>query len=281
MKKSEFDKRNFFRRTVDTVYMFYSEELRALESKWDEAKGTYTALYDYFKKTGRTYSDDLLKDVIEISKSSSKYGHFTMGKALGLLENLELIYEKPDGWTLIDIEYDLLADRIRDAVETPGKKIILGLLDVYVAVDGYNLEEVSDMELQTGVKFEIEVSGSDGRTMLAFADCPFTFERPDISEEYKQSYLFGTVREAIEYIPYLAAQFLDAGQNAIDETTDGAIEELEESEEYIVKEPYRSFKESVIDNSLEDICLGLDLDNGSVAKETQDNGDIRYYVQSC
>lgn len=278
MKKSEFDKRNFFRRTVDTVYMFYSEELRALESKWDEAKGTYTALYDYFKKTGRTYSDDLLKDVIEISKSSSKYGHFTMGKALGLLENLELIYEKPDGWTLIDIEYDLLADRIRDAVETPGKKIILGLLDVYVAVDGYNLEEVSDMELQTGVKFEIEVSGSDGRTMLAFADCPFTFERPDISEEYKQSYLFGTVGEAIEYIPYLATQFLDAGQNAIDETTDGAIEELEESGEYMANGPYRSFKEAVIDNSLEDICLGLDLDSGSVAKETLDNGDIRYYV---
>ncbi len=281
MKKSEFDKRNFFRRTVDTVDMFYSDELRALESKWDEAKGTYTALYDYFKKTGRAYSHDLLKDVTEISKSSSKYGHFTMGKALELLENIELVYKRTAGWTLMDIEYDLLADRIKDAVETPGKKIILGLLDVYVAVDGYNLEEVSDMELQTGVKFEIEVSGSDGRTMLAFADCPFTFERPDISEEYKQSYLFGTVREAIEYIPYLAAQFLDAGQNAIDETTDGAIEELEESEEYIVKEPYRSFKESVIDNSLEDICLGLDLDNGSVAKETQDNGDIRYYVQSC
>lgn len=278
MKKSEFDKRNFFRRTVDTVDMFYSDELRALESKWDEAKGTYTALYDYFKKTGRAYSHDLLKDVTEISESSNKYSQFAMGKALGLLENLELVYERAEGWTLMDIEYDLLADRIGDAAGTPGKKIRLGLLDVYVAVDGYTIDEVSDMELQTGVNFEIEVSGSDGKIMLAFADCPFTFERPDISEEYKQSYLFGTVKEAIEYIPYLATQFLDAGQNAIDETTDGAIEELEESGEYIANGPYRSFKESVIDNSLEDICLALDLDDGSVTKEAMDNGDIRYYV---
>lgn len=278
MKKSEFDKRNFFRRTVDTVDMFYTDELKALENKWDEAKGTYTALYDYFKKTGRAYSDNLLRDVTEISESSNKYSQFAMGKALGLLENLELVYERADGWTLMDIEYDLLADRIGDAAGTPGKKIRLGLMDVCVAIDGYNLEEVSDMELQTGVKFEIEVSGSDGRIMLAFADSPFTFERPDISEEYKQSYLFGTGEEAIEYIPYLAAQFLDAGQNAIDETTDGAIEELEESGEYIVKEPYRSFKENAIDNALEDICLALDLGDGSVAKETMGNGDIRYYI---
>ena len=101
MKKSEFDKRNFFRRTVDTVDMFYSDELKALESKWDEAKGTYTALYDYFKKTGRAYSDNLLRDVTEISESSSKYSQFAMGKALELLEsdgrNIQTMLEQAVG----------------------------------------------------------------------------------------------------------------------------------------------------------------------------------------
>ena len=53
---------------------------------------------------------------------------------------------------------------------------------------------------------------------------------------------------------------------------------LEENGEYIAQEPYRDFKTSVIDSDLDGFCETLDISEGSIVKETLDNGDIRYRV---
>jgi hypothetical protein len=72
--------------------------------------------------------------------------------------------------------------------------------------------------------------------------------------------------------------FIDAGQCATEDLQYEASGALEENGEYIAQEPYREFKTSVIDSDLDGFCATLDINEGSIVKETLDNGDVRYRV---
>lgn len=283
MKKEEFDNRHFCKRTGDLLEMHHSMEEQSLKARlqkeYDDLIETYVALYDYFKENGRVYSEDLLKDVTAIAESSYKYSQFAMVNALENLKNYDLVYVTAKGWTVRDIEYEAMVAKINDTARTPGKELNLGLGDIDGFIEEYDSDEASDMESQTSVKFRITISGGDGKIKVAFPeDSPFRFERPEVSVECRQSYMFDTAEEAIDSLSHIVCMFIDAGQCATEDLQYEASGALEENGEYIAQEPYREFKTSVIDSDLDGFCATLDINEGSIVKETLDNGDVRYRV---